>query len=304
MTRDERIFRIARQHNRVITWDQLLDAGISRRAIAHRRQTGRLYRRHPGVYLLDPPQEASRLTLLTAAVAACGPNAVLSHASAAELWGFLPARPGPIDVTVAGRNPGVRPGIRRHRTYTLEPRDVRGRHRVRITSPARTIIDSACDRDLEQLVGTALASELVTQRQIEQAIARCPTRPGIRRLHAVLHQDGGPRWTRSWAERRLLALVRQARLPVPDTNVELNGYLVDAVWRDRRLVLEADGGRFHRGRAAFETDRARDAAHVAAGYRVIRFTALQLRDEALLVIAQLSAALALASDTNAVTSAA
>ena len=110
----------------------------------------------------------------------------------------------------------------------------------------------------------------------------------------MLHQPGGPRRTRSWGERRLLALVRQAGLPVPMTNRMLNGHEVDAVWADHRLIVEIDGYDFHGGRRAFETDRARDAAHVAAGYRVIRFTANQLRDEPLIVIGQLSAALALA----------
>jgi very-short-patch-repair endonuclease len=293
MSLDLRIARIASHHNRVITWSQLVAAGISRRAIAHRVATGRLYHRHSGVYLLDPPQQASRLTLLTAAVAAYAPDAALSHLSAAEHWGFLPARPGPIDVTVIGRNPGHRPGIRRHRTHTLEQRDIRTRHRLRVTSPARTILDSACDEDLEQLVGTAVASRLVTIRQIEQEIARCPTRRGVARLNAILRQDGGPRWTRSWGERRILSLVRQARLPVPETNHPLLDYTVDAFWPDHKLVVEVDSQRFHGDLRSFENDRARDAALVAAGYRVIRFTALQLRDQPLLVIARLAAALAL-----------
>ncbi len=58
------------------------------------------------------------------------------------------------------------------------------------------------------------------------------------------------------------------------------------------LVVEVDGYPFHGGRAAFESDRARDATLVAAGYRVVRFTAVQLRDEPLVVIARLAAALA------------
>lgn len=303
MTRDQRIFRIASQHNRVITWDQLVDAGISRRAIAHRVRTGRLYRRHTGVYLLDPIHHASRLTLLTAAVAACGSGAILSNASAAELWGFLPECPGPFDVTVVGRNPGVRPGIRRHRSYTLEPRDIRTRHRIRVTSPLRTTLDNALHPDLEQLVATALASELLSEREVDEAIDRNPTRPGMARLSAVLHQSGGPRWTRSWAERRLLSLVREAGLPVPQTNAQLFGFQVDAVWPEYKLVLEVDGWEFHGDRRAFENDRARDAILVAHGYRVIRFTAIKLRDQPLVVLGQLAAALALASDTNARTSA-
>jgi very-short-patch-repair endonuclease len=293
MSLDLRIAGIAGQHNRVITWSQLVEAGISRRAVAHRVATGRLYRHHTGVYLLDPPQQASRLTLLTAAVAACGEDAALSHSSAAELYGFLPARPGPIDVTVAGRNPGQRPGIRRHRSRTIGPRDTRTRHRIRVTSPARTIVDNACDPDLEQLVATALASELVTVRQIEREIARCQIRHGVRRLNAVLRQQGGPRLTRSWGERRMLSLIRRAGLPVPETNYPMFEYVLDAFWPEHKLVVEVDGYEFHGDRQAFESDRARDAKLVAAGYRVIRFTAIQLRDQPLVVISRLAAALAL-----------
>ena len=292
---DVRIAQIANRRNRVITWDQLVDAGISRRAVAHRVATGRLYRQHTGVYLLDPPQQASRMTLLTAAAAACEPDAVVSYRSAAELWGLLPPHDGDIDVTVTGRNPGARPGVRRHRSRTLDPRDIRTRRGIRVTSPARTIIDNARDPDLEELLGVAIATERVTERQIDAAIARCPVRQGVARVHAILHQEGGPRWTRSWGERRLLALVRQAGLPVPDTNVPLHGFVVDALWPDLRLVVEVDGYEFHGRRASFESDRARDATLVAAGYRVIRFTAVQLRDEPLVVIARLAAALALTS---------
>jgi predicted transcriptional regulator of viral defense system len=136
MSLDQRIAAIANRHNRVITWDQLVDAGVSRRAVAHRIDTGRLFRHHTGVYLLDAPPQVSRLTLLTAAVAACGPDAVLSHRSAAELWGLLEPRPGDIDVTVVGRNPGVRDGVRRHRSRTLTPSDIRTKRRVRILAGA------------------------------------------------------------------------------------------------------------------------------------------------------------------------
>jgi very-short-patch-repair endonuclease len=182
----------------------------------------------------------------------------------------------------------------------LDARDVRNRHRVRVTSPARTILDNARYPHLEELVGTGLDKGLVTRRQIEDAIARCPTRRrGVKRLRALLNQRGGPRLTRSWGERRLLSLIREAGLPVPLTNRLLLGFKVDAVWPELRLVVEVDGYEFHRDRHSFENDRARDATLVAAGYRVIRFTATQLDEQPLIVLGQLAAALALASATNA-----
>src|SRR5690348_10726379 len=118
----------------------------------------------------------------------------------------------------------------------------------------------------------------------------------------MLNQEGGARHTRSWSERRPLSLIREAGLPVPLTNRQLHGFQVDAVWPDVKLVVEVDGYEFHRDRASFENDRARDAMLVAAGYRVIRFTATQL-DE-LVVITRLAAALALASESGLRTTAA
>jgi very-short-patch-repair endonuclease len=289
---DRVIQAIAAPNNRVVTRRALDAAGIGTNAITNRVAVGHLHRIHHGVYLLDPPGTASRITLLTAAVEACGPTAVLSHRSAAELWKLLPAHPGHIEVTVVSRNAGDRPGIRRHRVPELMPPDIHHRHGVRVTAAARTVLDNARHRDLEELLATAMAG-LVTPREIEEAIGRCPTRRGIARLQVILHQEGGPRRTRSWGERRTLSLVRQAGLPVPITNTLLHGHQVDALWPTEKLVVETDGWDFHRDRAAFENDRARDATHVANGYRVLRFTGRQLRDQPLTVIARLASALAI-----------
>jgi very-short-patch-repair endonuclease len=276
----------------VVTRRALDAAGVASISITNRVAIGRLHRQHHGVYLLDSPETASRLTLLTAAVEACGPGAVLSHRSAAELWKLLPEHPGHVEVTVVSHNSGDRPGIRRHRVPELDAADVRIRYGIPVTSPARAVLDNARHPDLEQLLTAATAANLTTLREIEDVIARSPTRRGVGRLRAILSQDGGPRWTRSWGERRLLSLVRQAKLPVPQTNVQLHGYNVDALWREQKLVVEVDGYLVHGHRVAFETDRARDATHVAAGYRVLRFTAAQLRDEPLVVIGRIAAALA------------
>jgi very-short-patch-repair endonuclease len=295
---DLAIARIAGAQNRVLTWRQLCDAHVSRRAVAHRIAVGRLYRAYPSVYLLEPPQMASRITLLTAAVLACGPHALLSHRSAAELWELVPAGPSDIDVTVVARNPGERPGIARHRASRLDRRDLRTRHAIPVTSPARTALDAATQLapdDLEAVIATATARHLTTNPELERVLARYPSHPGAARLKTVLKRQGGPAFTRSEAERRMLALVRQAQLPVPATNVPLHGFNVDFLWREQRLVVEIDGFEFHGDRLAFERDRARDAKLVALGFRVIRFTWPQLNEQPLLVIGRLAQALALAA---------
>jgi very-short-patch-repair endonuclease len=298
MDADGVIRRLGEANNGVVTRRALDAAEIGTNVITHRVAIGRLFRLHHGVYLLDPPEKASRITLMTAAVEACGSTAALSHRSAAELWELQPPHHGHIEVTVVSHNAGDRPGIRRHRVRELDAADTRTRHGIRVTSPARTVLDNARHPHLEELVATAFDKGLVTQLQIEQAIARCPTRRGVRRLHALLDQRGGPRLTRSWGERRLLSLVRQAGLPVPLMNRMLLGFKVDAMWPDLKLVVEVDGYEFHGDRDSFENDRARDAALVAAGWRVLRFTARQLDEQPLVVLSQLAAALALARETN------
>jgi very-short-patch-repair endonuclease len=304
MDPDRVILALGSSNNRVVTRRALRAAGVSDDVIMSRVAIQRLYRHHHGVYLLDPPEKASRITLMTAAVQACGETAVVSHRSAAELLGLLPAHAGFIEVTVVGHNAGDRPAIRRHRVAELDPADIRTRHGIKVTSPARTVLDNARDPLLEELMAAGFERGLVTERQIHEAIARRPSRRGVRRVQRMLTQRGGPRWTRSWGERQLLSMIRQAGLPVPLTNRQLHGFQVDAVWPDLKLVVEVDGYEFHGDRDAFENDRARDAVLVAHGYRVLRFTARQLRDQPMLVLGQLAAALALALETHARTTAA
>ena len=104
--------------------------------------------------------------------------------------------------------------------------------------------------------------------------------------------DGGPRRTRSEAERELLTLVRAAGLPPPETNTTIAGLEVDALWREQRLAVEVDGYAFHGHRIAFERDRRRDIAMATAGIATIRVTWRQLHDEREAVVAALVRALA------------
>ena len=119
---------------------------------------------------------------------------------------------------------------------------------------------------------------------------RAPSRRGAGALRELL--DGRPTLTRSEAERRLLALIRRARLPAPQTNVRVAGHEVDCHWHAERLVVEVDGYAYHAGRDAFERDRRRDTDLLAAGRRVIRVTWRRIVDEPEAVIAAIAQALA------------
>jgi len=108
----------------------------------------------------------------------------------------------------------------------------------------------------------------------------------------LLDAENDSGYTRSAAERRLRELIQAAGLDRPLFNEPLLGYVVDVLWPKQRLVVEVDGYAYHANRAAFERDRRRDQRLIAAGYRVIRVTWLQLRDRPIETIASIVWALA------------
>lgn len=123
-------------------------------------------------------------------------------------------------------------------------------------------------------------------------------------VYAVGHSAPSPQAprrdrTRSDLERDFLRLCRRHRLPLPEVNVRIGVHLVDFLWRDRMLVVETDGYRYHRGRAAFEDDRGRDLELRARGFEVIRVAEKQVRDEEQRVAAVLGAALRVGADGRA-----
>ncbi|MGA2009200.1 MAG: DUF559 domain-containing protein, partial [Solirubrobacteraceae bacterium] len=117
--------------------------------------------------------------------------------------------------------------------------------------------------------------------QLTELLERCPSHPGARRLRAVADPDPGraTRPTRSAFEDRFLAFAAEYGLPAPMVNARVNGYEVDALFVDQRVIVELDGWDFHGGRAAFERDRERDAAALASGHRTLRVTWERLHDE-------------------------
>jgi very-short-patch-repair endonuclease len=183
-----------------------------------------------------------------------------------------------------------RPGIHAHRA-ALTADEASLSRGIPVTSPARTIADLArrsSDAELERLVAEAQVLGLVTEGRLR---AYAADRRGAARLRALLERADGPAFTRSEAERRFLALVRNAGLPAPRTNARVAGFEVDFLWPRARLVVELDGWRFHSSRKRFEDDRARGAALVAAGLRVLHVTWRQLAERRETVVARVAQAL-------------
>jgi very-short-patch-repair endonuclease len=257
--------------------------------------TGSLWPKHQGVYSVGCSIELS-LARETAALLAIGPEAVLSHLSAAYIWGLRQNAPDDsVHVLIADGRRSRRSGIVAHRTTRLERHEVRICQGLPVTSPARTLRDIAGTtpvRELERAVDEALVRRIVRLSQLRDAVARDNGRRGGPILTALLDQRGNSTITRSQAEERMLEIIRAGHLPEPEMNVRLNGYEVDFLWREQRLIVEIDGYTYHSSRSAFERDRTKDGTMAAAGYLVLRITWLQMAHERYAVVVRLAQALA------------
>ena len=269
----------AGQHG-MITTAQLSAAGFGPNAVARRVAGGWLIRRGRGIYQLGV--FGGRFGDEMAALLLLGPQAVLGRWAAVAAFD-LAARAGrPVDVFVPRAAPRARGSVRPHQMTDLAPGDVVVRHGMRVTTPARTMLDLAAvapSKVLERLVEEVQVQRLASHAELMAVVERAGGRPGVPKLRTIVSRLDEPSFTRSEAERRLLDVVRAAGLARPQTNVRVAGLEVDALWRAQRLVVEVDGYAFHGTRAAFERDRRRDAQLLVAGYRVIRITWRQLTRE-------------------------
>jgi hypothetical protein len=298
--RERAISELAAGQHGLVTRAQLASVGLGDHAIDTRLLNGRLHPVHRGVYLVGHTNALPHAPEM-AAVLACGPGAVVSHRSAALLWALLAfeAREHArawrrVEVTVAGRDPGLKPGIHVHRVRALDPRETRACDGIPITTPARTLLDlamTASTWELERATAEAFRRRLTSDRELCFLLARHRGRRGAGILRKLLERNAPPALTRSAAEDRFLALVRAAPIPEPAVNVRLGPHEVDFLWRRQRLVVEIDGFDFHSSRAAFERDRLRDAELQASNFRVMRVTWRQLVHHPDAVLARLAAAL-------------
>lgn len=258
----------------MVATSQLADLGFDKDDIRRRVNSGRLHPYHRGIYALVPKAALPPLAAEQAALLAIGPGAVLSHRTAAAMWGVARRDPTTVDV-IAPRQRRNRPGIRVHRSADLTTRDVRTKERLTLTSPYRSILDLAPElsaRELEYAVSQALSAKLITDAEARTLIDE-------------------PTITRREAERRLKALIKNAGLPTPQMNVAVAGWEVDFSWPDKLVAVEMNGFRFHGHRQAFEDDHRKVLALQQAGIHVIRISWRQLVDEPELVVASLARAL-------------
>ena len=234
---------------------------------------------HTGVYLVGHAL-LSREGRFMAAVLACGDGAVLSHGSAAELWGLTQSMGRRVDVTAPNRRGRMPTGIVAHRDGALCLGDRTRRNGIPCTTVARSLLDLAATVsvwDLRKAIAEAEVLGLLRIAEIRQLIRRCRGRRGVARLRLCIDEiDPSTRRTRSELERMFLGLCKHAGLPRPEVNVPLEAAGLrlrpDFLWRDFRLIIETDSRKFHGTASAFELDRQREQRFFAAGWQVVRCT--------------------------------
>ncbi len=234
-----------RQHG-VVARAQLFTLGFNLRLIERRIWEGWLTSVHRNVYAVGS-RRLSQRGYWWAAVLAYGPDAVLSHRTAAALWGLRRAR-GRIDVTA----PTGRQGTRRRKRLWI--------HRCKLDLAERTLRDGIPVTTLARTLFDL--SEVAAYEEVKRAA------------------EEADRLSRSPLEQRFHAFLREHGLPEPHRNVEVLDHEVDVLWPAAKLIAELDSWEFHAHRAAFERDRARDTRLLLAGYRTIRITHRRLEAEA------------------------
>jgi predicted transcriptional regulator of viral defense system len=277
---------VASQHG-VADLPQIVELGLSASGVRKRAKAGRLHRVHRGVYSLVPPALLSWRGRFLAAVLACGPQALLSHRSAAALHDLHATDRDQIDVTVPGRTKRIHDGIDVHRSTTLTSTDTTVVDGIRCTTVARTLLDLAGvarPGQAERALNQAEALRRLDYGALVDQLERNASTTAAANLRAALElYQPGAAPTESRLEQDFVALVRAAGVPEPERQVWFTfddggaPFRADFVSRAQRVVLETDGRRYHGTRHAFENDRRRDQRLVRARWQVVRVTSRQMR---------------------------
>jgi len=284
-TVERELARIAGGQHGVVTRRQLKAAGMSPGEIAGRVRTGALLREHRGVYRVGhraPSVEARYL----AAVLACGDGARLSGLAAAHLLGLGGGAPPVPEVATATERRVA--GVVTRRARARDARDAATWRGIPVTTVARTLVDLAAvlaAPDLARACHEAGVRHGTGPAHVEAVLARRPTSPGAANLREILR--GEVRVTLSALERRFLARLREAGLPLPETNRPVGGRRVDCHWPGRRLTVELDGYRYHSSRHAWEQDRRREREARARGDEFRRYTSGDVFESPRLMLAEL-----------------
>jgi very-short-patch-repair endonuclease len=229
-----------------------------------------------------------------AAVLACGEGALLSHSSAAWLWGLIPAWSEVVHVTAMGPL-RQRTALSAHSAARLLDTDRATFEGIPVTAVPRTLLDLAAIRphSLARAVQRAERLDKLDLAALDALLGRNRGARGAERLRNALVPYRDPAFTRSGLERRFLQLVKEAGLSRPSSNLFIEGYELDVYWPVERFAVELDTYEFHGGRRAFEDDRVRHESLKLAGIEMIRITGARLEREPAAVMRRLQKLLAM-----------
>jgi very-short-patch-repair endonuclease len=288
----------AAQHG-LVSRDQLRQLGFADASVNDAVARGLLHPVFHAVFSLGHAHVSSHARLRAATIA-CGAGTVVSHGTAAWLLGLREWRPHDVDVIApveAGRKID---GVKRRFVPPPEAWEVGVCKGVPTTGVARVVVDCAGilgRPELAELIEAAAVLGALRVERIDRIL------DGPRRRNAKLLLRLLEPWRRykpgiqirSRMEAKLLPLLSQRALPIPETNARLRVagkiYEVDFLWRRHKLVVETDGGRVHGTPAAGARDSERTRALVAAGYLLPRLGWEDLRDRPTATLDEIAAAL-------------
>jgi hypothetical protein len=253
---DAAVADYVRTRHGVLALGEARSLDLTDRQIEYRVTSRRWTRLHRGVYLVGS-ERPSPVARCRAAVLATGDDAVVSHRTAAALWGLLP-HGGPVHVT-SPRKLERRAGITPH--WTRSPPGAMARHGIPVTLLGRTLDDVAMQGDVEM-------EPLLRSAERLHGLDRTLLRPGAR----------GVTFARGHLIALLLQLCDEAGFVPPETEYELLGYEIDAAWPAQRIAVEVDDYAHHDNRDAMDRDRARDRRLLVAGWTPLRVTHAHLTD--------------------------
>lgn len=277
-----RIANLASRQHAIVDHVDLRELGIPRSTIGHWVRTGRLHRVHRGVYSVVPRSLLTIEGRWLAAVRACGPGAVLSHGSAAQLhWLVDRNLKVAIHVSVPDRRKRSVPGVIVHRPSGLPPRDVDERYGIPVTSQTRTVWDSAASlspKPAKRAFERARSHDRIDFQRLRELLATNPQHRGAGAIRRWLAGSTLPlSEVRSWLEDLLVNVCSEHGLPTPLVNQPFGEYEVDFLWPQAEFAIEADGGD-HVGEQR-DKDNARDLATGRAGILTRRYSSRDMNRE-------------------------
>jgi very-short-patch-repair endonuclease len=280
--------RLAADQHGVVSAMQLRKLGWKRSKIANEVSANRLHRLHRGVYAVGH-RALTREARSLAAVLSCGPDALLSHLSAAWLWGISTRLPAVPEVTVTGSVRHARADIRVHSAGTFDSTDHAIADGIPVTAVARTLLDvaGAAEGNVRWALPRAKRRGLLDVIAIDAVLSRSAGMRGAARLRDALDRYRTRAFTRSDLERDFLRLVEREGLPRPSMNLFICGYELDAYWANVRFAVELDTYDYHGDEISFEEDRMRQEDLKLAGIEMVRVTGRRMDREPTAVASRL-----------------